>query len=65
MINSNWDLFRSSSQRDPDGAEGRSLRVGVEAAGDAGRPDARAAHADGADVHQDVAQDPAAGELFW
>ena len=33
-------------------------------AGDAGRPDARAAHADGADVHQDVAQDPAAGELF-
>ena len=49
-------------QRDPDGAAGRSVRVCVEAAGDAGGPDALQAHAAGADIHQDLAQDPAAGE---
>ena len=34
----------------------------MEAAGDAGGPDALQAHAAGADIHQDLAQDPAAGE---
>ena len=49
-------------QRDPDCAAGRSVRVCVEAAGDAGGPDALQAHAAGADIHQDIAQDAATGE---
>ena len=49
-------------QRDADGAAWRSVHVGVEAAGDARRPDAHQAHAARADLHQDVAQDAAAGE---
>ena len=49
-------------QRDPDDTEGRAVRVCVEAAGDAGGPDALEAHAVGADLHQDVAEDPATGE---
>ena len=52
----------SPFQRNTDGAEGRPLRVGVEAAGDAGGPDALQAHAAGTDLHQDIAQDAAAGE---